>query len=70
MFPLQIDIYDESEACFEFHSDFLCSAAEDCPDDDWSYAGGPGFMVQIEETSTPAIVKLRNFQCNLPLVYF
>ena len=68
LFPLQIDVMDESVGCLRFQSDFGCSTVGDCQHSGWSYAGGPGFVVKIEETSTTALDKPRTFQCNLPEV--
>ena len=68
LFPLEIDV-DESVGCLELHSDNYCSSLDDCPWLYWSYAGGPGFVVKVEETSTAAIEKSRPFQCTLPEVH-
>ena len=67
LFPLEIDV-DESVGCLELYSDYSCSSLVECPWYFWTYAGGPGFVVKIEETSTTAIEKSRPFQCTVPVV--
>ena len=68
LFPLEVDVHDESEGCFELYSDNKCSAVDDTCSD-WTYAGGTALVVQIEETSTAAIEKSRTFGCDLPEVW-
>ena len=70
LFPLQIDVDDGTEACFDFYSNWNCDALDQSSCLYWSYPGGPGFSVQIEETSTTAIEKPRTFGCDLPEVLF